>query len=99
MESINRIGSYLEGVKYEDFEIDSMRYFAVVKNLEIVGEASYMLSLPFKESHPDTPWDNIIKMRHILVHGYYQIDADEVWHAAKDDIPPLRMQIERYLQE
>lgn len=76
-----------------------MLYYAIVKNLEIIGEAAYMLTPDFKESHADTDWKDIINMRHILVQGYYQIDSRIVWATIKNDLPPLLKQIEGYLQD
>lgn len=97
--SISNIKNFLKGKTAEDFLLDAMLYFAVVKNMEIIGEAAYMLTHDFKDSHPDTPWRDIINMRHILVHGYYQVDSKEVWSSIKNDLPILEKQIEKYLEE
>lgn len=80
-------------------EKDVLLFYGVVKNVEIVGEASYMLSTDFKDKHPLTKWDQIIRMRHILVHGYYQIEAPELWNIIQNDLPPLKEQVEGYLKE
>jgi len=76
-----------------------MLYYAIVKNLEIIGEAAYMLTNEFKEAHSATNWKDIINMRHILVHGYYQVDSRIVWVTIKNDLPILEKQIEEYLKE
>lgn len=55
-----------------------IEYYGIVKCIEIVGEAAYKLTPQFKDAHPDTPWSVIEKMRHVLVHDYYQIDESEV---------------------
>lgn len=68
---------------------DGILYFSVVKNVEIIGEAAYMLTQEFKDAHPDTPWKIIIGMRHFLVHGYYEVDPDEVWNIIDKDLAPL----------
>ena len=60
-----------------------MLQFAVVKNLEIIGEACYMLTNELREQHPEIQWRNIITMRHILVHGYYNTDLMIVWDTAQ----------------
>ena len=86
-------------MKREDFQKDSVLYFAIVKNIEIIGEASYMLSLDFKDAHPDTNWKVIVAMRHFLVHGYYQVDPEEVWNVIEQDLQPLKEQIEKYISE
>ena len=97
--AIMNIKKFLTDRTADDFLSDAMLYFAVVKNMEIIGEAAYMLTLEFKESHPDTPWKDIINMRHILVHGYYQVDSREVWLTIKNDLPLLEKQIKQYLTE
>ena len=97
--SIENIKNFLEGKTAEDFLLDALLYFAVVKNMEIIGEASYMLTHEFKDKHPQTPWKEIINMRHILVHGYYQVDSREVWSSIVNDLPILEKQIQEYLQE
>ena len=58
-----------------------------------------MLTAAFEESHPLTPWRDIINMRHILVHGYYHVDSREVWATIVNDLPPLKIQIADYLSE
>jgi len=72
---------------------DKLRYFAVVKNIEIIGEASYMLSLEFKAKNNHIPWNDIIRMRHVLVHGYASILPELLWHTALIDVPVLKQQI------
>lgn len=97
--AITNIKNFLTDRTADDFLTNAMLYFAVVKNMEIIGEAAYMLTHVFKDSHPSTPWKDIINMRHILVHGYYQVDSREVWMTIKNDLPVLEKQIEQYLTE
>ena len=61
--------------------------------IEIIGEASYMLSLEFKEKNNHIPWNDIIRMRHVLVHGYASILPELLWHTALIDVPVLKQQI------
>ena len=65
-----------------------------VKNVEIIGEAADMLSLEFKEKHAHIPWNDIIRMRHVLVHGYATILPELLWYTALVDVPILKEQIE-----
>lgn len=97
--AINNINEFLEGKNAEDFLLDKLLYFAVVKNMEIIGEAAYMLTNDFKENHKEIIWKDIIKMRHILVHGYYQIDSSIVWATIINDLPTLSKHIESYIKE
>lgn len=99
LHAISKVEEFIEGKSIEDMQIDSLLYYAVVKNIEIIGEASYMLTDEFRKQHPATPWQQIIGMRHYIVHGYYCIDQDEVWNSATRDLPVLKLQIIDYLSE
>jgi len=89
----------INGVSFEKFEDDVLVYYAVMKNIEIVGEAAYMLTNEFKDAHPETPWKFVQGMRHYLVHGYANIDVNELYNTARNDIPILHQQAETYLAE
>lgn len=78
---------------------DSLEYYGVVKLLEIIGEAAYMLTREFKEAHPSTPWRQIAGMRHYLVHGYYQVNHQDIIQVVKEDLEPLYNQVLQYLTE
>lgn len=87
------------GITFEDFANDKMRYFAIMKNIEVVGEAPYMLTKDFIERHPESPWQQIIGMRHVLVHGYATVSPRRLWETAIEDIPVLKNQVEKYLDD
>lgn len=97
--SIDYVMEFTKNVTFEEFSHNKLLYFAVIKNIEIIGEACYMLSQEFKETHPATPWKAITGMRHYIVHGYYQVDEKIVWEVATNDLLMLRGQIEQYLKE
>lgn len=89
----------IEGYSFEEFVADKRTYYSVMKNVEIVGEAAYMLTKAFKNVHPEIPWQTVQGMRHVLVHDYANIDIKELYNTAVNDIPVLRRQVERYLAE
>lgn len=99
IEAIDYVLEFSKGIDYEMFHSEPMRRFAIIKNIEIIGEAAYMLSLDFKESHSQVNWRPIVGMRHVLVHGYCQINDEMVWATIEDDIIPLRDKIEDLLEE
>ena len=99
LSAIDRVFSFVEGHDLEEIHKDGVLYYAVVKNIEIIGEAAYMLTTEFKDAHPYTPWKIIIGMRHFLVHGYYEVAAEEVRNVIEKDLQPLKEQIEAYLKE
>lgn len=82
----------------ETFADDELQQVWVIHHLQIIGEASYGLSQQFRASHPEIPWPQIIGMRHVLVHGYFEIDLDIVWAVIEKDLPPLRGAIESILR-
>ncbi|MGD2158797.1 MAG: DUF86 domain-containing protein [Anaerolineales bacterium] len=63
----------------------------------MIGEAASRLSEPFQNRHPEIPWDKIIGMRHVLVHGYFEIDLDIVWAAVENDLPDLKHKVNAIL--
>lgn len=95
----DNVTKLIEGFTPETFEADMRTYYAVMKNVEIVGEAAYMLTKEFKDAHPETMWPVVEGMRHILVHGYASINANTLFDTAVNGIPELRSQIECYLSE
>ena len=99
VEAITNILDFAEGKTKEELEADKLRYYGIVKNIEIIGEASYKLTRAFCNQHPETPWEFIAKMRHVLVHDYYQINPSEVWAVIQDDLSPLRDQVTNYLAD
>jgi len=97
--AIETIDTFVDGQTFDSFSSNMMMYFAIVKNIEIIGEAAYMLTKEFRDNHHEVEWQDIISMRHVLVHGYYQISKAEVWDTVKNNLPPLKIQIEQYLSE
>ncbi len=89
----------IDGYSFESLVSDKRTYYSVMKNVEIVGEAAYMLTKAFKEAHPETPWTVVQGMRHVLVHDYANIVPRILWGTATNDIPMLRKQVEKYLAE
>ena len=92
-----RVIRYTSGKTFDDLKADDMKYYAVVKNIEIIGEAANLLSPEFVESHSETPWKQVRGMRNYIVHEYFQIDDVVVWDVVTTDIPVLRSQIIEYL--
>ena len=97
--AIDRILRYTSDKSYEDLVADDMMYYAVVKNIEIIGEAANMLTLRFQQSHPETPWKMVKGMRNYIVHEYFQIDDIVVWDVVKNNIPELLEQVLHYLAD
>lgn len=95
----NHVTEIVKGASYEDFASDIRIYYSVMKNVEVVGEAAFMLTKAFKAEHTDTPWKMVESMRHILVHDYANVNPETLYDTACNDIVVLREQAKRYLAE
>lgn len=99
LSAIDRVLRYTHGKTHDDLVADDMMYYAVIKNIEIMGEAANMLSVEFLETHQQTPWKMVRGMRNYIVHEYFQIDDVVVWDVVENNLPELRKQILQYLNE
>ena len=77
------------GMAREDFDRDENLRLALTHLLQIIGEAARRVSTEFQDGHPEIPWKAIIGMRHKVVHDYFGVDEDVVWHTATVELPPL----------
>ena len=97
VEAIKKINKYTKGLRKEEFLEKDIVQDAVVRNIEIIGEAVKNLPREFKEKHKDTPWKDTAGMRDRIVHFYFGIDLQLVWNTIKDDIPELEKRIRKLL--
>ncbi|MCP4401302.1 MAG: DUF86 domain-containing protein [bacterium] len=96
-EAIRRIQEYTENLEYETFLADTKTQDAVVRNLEIIGEATKQLSESIRQQAPHIPWRNIARMRDKLIHHYFGVNLDIVWQVIHDDLTELLTAIYRIL--
>lgn len=89
LESIARIGDYLDGVSHDEFLDDPEKQDAVSRRLEIIGEAVKGIPEESREKRPETPWRAIAGLRDVLIHGYANVNMTRVWRVAKEDLPAL----------
>jgi uncharacterized protein with HEPN domain len=99
LESIDYALEFTDNISFEEYLTNNMMRFAVVKNLEIIGEASYKLTDEFRTKHSDVEWQTIIKLRHVLVHGYYLLENIFIWEIVKNDLPILKPKIQQIYDE
>ena len=89
--------SFVEGKTFDDVVPGSVHYLALIKAVEIVGEAARGVSTERRANIPDVPWERMVGMRHRLVHGYQKIDRATLWKVATVDIPHLLVILEPLL--
>jgi uncharacterized protein with HEPN domain len=98
-EALRRARSYTEGQSYEQFLDDTKTQDAVIRSLEILGEATKKLSPAFRESHPEIPWKGMAGVRDKLIHDYFGVNIDIVWQIVRDQLPELADQVEAALED
>jgi uncharacterized protein with HEPN domain len=96
--AITQIEAYAAGVTRDEFETDPMRVDAVPRQFTVVGEAVNQLGSQFRIQHPHIPWNDILGMRHKVVHDYKGISLEIVWQTLTLDLPGFKQEIQDLLQ-
>ena len=99
LDSMDAIVSFVEGMSYEDFKGDRRTYDAVIRNLEIMGEAVKNLPDDLREEHDDVPWNKVTGMRDKVIHAYFGVSHEIIWTTIKTNFPGFRLSIEGILLE
>jgi uncharacterized protein with HEPN domain len=92
-EAAELIQRYIAGVTFESFAADAEKQDAVIRRLEIIGEAVKALPQDFRDDHPSVPWREIAGARDILVHQYFRVDLDLTWAMVTTELPKLSVQV------
>lgn len=99
VEALERIRRYTNGLDANSFAEDERTVDAVVRNLEIIGEAASRTPAHIVERHPEVPWSHMAEMRNLLIHEYHSVDAGIVWNTVRHDLPPLLGPLRALLRE
>lgn len=99
IEAIQRTSGYLCGFEYADFEIQRLVQDAVLRNLEVIGEAARNIPDELRERFRGIPWKRIVGFRNVAIHAYFDVDLAEVWRIATEDMPELKGQLQNMLDE
>jgi len=79
LESMRRIQRYTEGISFEEFTLSTLKTDAVIRNLEIIGEASKNVPESLKSKYPEIPWRSMYGLRNYMVHEYFGVDLNNIW--------------------
>jgi len=95
LQSISKIEDFTNSISKIDFESNVMIQDAVIRNIEIIGEATKKISKPFTQSHHEIPWSAMAGMRDKLIHDYLDVDIDVLWKTIELDLPLLKKMISK----
>ncbi len=98
LDAIEIIKEYLEGTDCDDFLENKLVQDGIIRQLEVIGEASKRLSEDFKNKYSKIPWKYVCGMRDKLIHDYFGVDLDEVWKTATEDLEDLKEVLEKALK-
>jgi len=93
-DAVAKAKQFVAGMTYEQFAADEKTAFAVVRALEIVGEAARKIPESTQAQYPHVPWREMMGMRNILIHDYFGVNLHVVWNTVQNDLPPMKPQIE-----
>lgn len=99
LEASEQAQQFVSGMNFADFLSDTRTQFAVIRALEIIGEAAGQIPLATQRSNPQVPWQDMRGMRNVLIHEYFGVDARVLWRTVQEDIPPLGVEVRKILDE
>lgn len=90
---------FVSGMRYDDFSHDDKTIYAVIRTIEVIGEAAKNVPDDFKVKYPHIPWRDMAGMRDKLIHAYFGVDVERVWKTITEEIPPLKSLFEKMLKD
>lgn len=99
LRAIDKMGRFTEGLDLASFSDSEMVVDAVLRNLEVMGEAARNVPDEVRNAHPEIPWKRIVGLRNIVAHAYFGVDLENVWKIVGENVPGVRPSVEALLAE
>ncbi len=96
---MNKVEKFVEGMTYKDFCGDDKTVFAVIRALEVIGEAVKNIPDEIRKTYPKIPWKSMAGMRNKVIHQYFGVDLKVIWETVKHRIPEIKPQFEEILKD
>jgi len=99
LESMENSLEFVKGMEYDEFITDTKTIYAVVRAIEIIGEAVKNIPKDVQEKYPEIPWRSMAGIRDKLIHAYFGVNLERIWQVIQKDIPELKPKFEKILEE
>tara|TARA_R110000868_G_scaffold46851_3_gene154381 strand:- start:1518 stop:1889 length:372 start_codon:yes stop_codon:yes gene_type:complete len=99
LQSMHRIEAYIGDLDFRTFKITYMVVDAIVRNFEIIGEASKNIPTEIQEKYPEIPWRKMYGLRNLIAHEYFGIDHEMIWEIAKNNLPQNRIDLQKVIEK
>lgn len=99
LEAMSNALEFVEGMSYEEFSRDTKTLYALIRAVEIMGEAVKNIPDNVRNRYPEIPWKGMAGMRDKVIHGYFNVRPERIWEVVKRDIPKLKPHFEKILEE
>jgi uncharacterized protein with HEPN domain len=99
LDALAKARAFLGDMTKQEFEADERTSYAVIRALEVAGEAARHIPEEIAQRYPKIPWSDMIGMRNVLIHDYIEVDLEAVWLTVKDDLPGAEQEIKRIIEE
>lgn len=97
--AIDDASSFVASIDLDDFQASKEKQYAVIRALEIIGEAAAQIPAEVRTAYPAVPWREIVGMRNVVIHHYFGVDEAVVWRTVQEELPPLKRSIKRILKD
>ncbi|MBI5001475.1 MAG: DUF86 domain-containing protein [Euryarchaeota archaeon] len=99
LDAIDKCASYTDGLAFARFCKEDMAVDAVLRNLEILGEAARNVPASARRRHPGVPWSLLVGLRDVVIHQYHGVDLENIWKIVREDLPAIRRPLRKALEE
>ena len=99
LDAVETVETYVKDLDLEEFKKTKLVQDGVIRQITIMGEATKLVSKEVRSKYTEVPWQQIARMRDMLMHRYFGVNLDEVWLVTQEDLPPLKTNVKRILDE